>query len=221
MQSYKINSHGDSTLAINFGSGIDENTNNIVHLYINILEKNIVHEAYILDIYPTYNSVIIDYDFTQIEFLKLKNKISKIILQNKIELKNNDILEEIIEIPVNYGGKFGPDLYKMSKSLSLSEEEIITIHSSSNYKVYMIGFMPGFPYLGGLDTRISFPRLTEPRIAIPSGSVGIAGNQTGIYPFSSPGGWNIIGKTDIKLFDINKSPPNFVKSGTYIRFVVN
>ena len=221
MQSYKINSHGDSTLSINFGSGIDENTNNIVHLYINILEKNIVHEAYILDIYPTYNSVIIDYDFTQIEFLKLKNKISKIILQNKIELKNNDTLEEIIEIPVNYGGKFGPDLYKMSKSLSLSEEEIITIHSSSNYKVYMIGFMPGFPYLGGLDTRISFPRLTEPRIAIPSGSVGIAGNQTGIYPFSSPGGWNIIGKTDIKLFDINKSPPNFVKSGTYIRFVVN
>jgi inhibitor of KinA len=220
MQSYKINSHGDSTLAINFGSGIDENTNNIVHFYINIFEKNIIHEAYILDVYPTYNSVIIDYDFTQIEFLKLKKKIAKIILQNKIKLNNNNILEEIIEIPVNYGGKFGPDLYKMSQSLSLSEDEIISIHSTNNYKVFMIGFMPGFPYLGGLDPRISFPRLTEPRLSIPPGSVGIAGNQTGIYPFSSPGGWNIIGKTDIRLFDINKIPPNFVKSGTYLRFVV-
>tara|TARA_B110000438_G_scaffold277196_1_gene299612 strand:+ start:10472 stop:11137 length:666 start_codon:yes stop_codon:yes gene_type:complete len=221
MQSYNINFHGDSTLAINFGRGIDENINNIVHFYMNILEKNILSKQYILDIYPTYNSVVIDYDFNLIEILKLKNKIKKIISENKIEsIKNND-LNKVIEIPVNYGGEFGPDLLQISNSTGLSEKEIISIHSSKNYRVHMLGFMPGFPYLGGLDKRISFPRLTEPRTSIPAGSVGIAGNQTGIYPFSSPGGWNIIGKTNIKLFDINKSPPNFIESGTYLRFVAN
>ena len=84
----------------------------------------------------------------------------------------------------------------------------------------MIGFMPGFPYLGGLDKRISFPRLDEPRLAVPEGSVGIAGDQTGIYPFSSPGGWNIIGRTNLKLFDSKKNPPNLINSGSYIKFKI-
>ncbi len=221
MQTYNINFHGDSTLVVNFGRGIDENINNIVHFYINIFEKNIIPNKYVLDIYPTYNSVVIDYDFNLIESSKLKNIIEKIILENRIESKKNIDFEKIIEIPVNYGEEFGPDLSKISKSIGLSEKEIITIHSSKNYRVHMLGFMPGFPYLGGMDERISFPRLSEPRISIPSGSVGIAGNQTGVYPFSSPGGWNIIGRTNIKLFDINKSPPNFLESGTYLRFVAN
>jgi|TARA_B110000263_G_scaffold248698_1_gene264223 inhibitor of KinA len=220
MQIYNISFHGDSTLVINFGKGIDENTNNTVHFYINILEKKIINKPFILDIYPTYNSVVIDYDFNLIESFMLKIIIKRIISENKIELNNNNN-NKIIEIPVSYGGEFGPDLLQMSKSLGFSEKEIISIHSSKKYRVHMLGFMPGFPYLGGLDKSISFPRLTEPRTSIPAGSVGIAGNQTGIYPFSSPGGWNIIGMTNIKLFDINKSPPNFIESGTYLRFVAN
>tara|TARA_B110000495_G_scaffold203432_1_gene227071 strand:- start:59 stop:724 length:666 start_codon:yes stop_codon:yes gene_type:complete len=221
MQIYNISFHGDSTLVINFGKGIDENTNNTVHFYINILEKKIINKPFILDIYPTYNSVVIDYDFNLIESFMLKIIIKRIISENKIELNNNNNSNKIIEIPVSYGGEFGPDLLQMSKSLGFSEKEIISIHSSKKYRVHMLGFMPGFPYLGGLDKSISFPRLTEPRTSIPAGSVGIAGNQTGIYPFSSPGGWNIIGMTNIKLFDINKSPPNFIESGTYLRFVAN
>ena len=127
---------------------------------------------------------------------------------------------KIIEIPVQYGGDFGPDLKRMSKTLNISEEKIIQIHSSTKYRVHMIGFMPGFPYLGGLDSRISFPRLDEPRLAVPEGSVGIAGDQTGIYPFSSPGGWNIIGRTNLRLFDSKKNPPNLIISGSYIKFKI-
>jgi TIGR00370 family protein len=121
---------------------------------------------------------------------------------------------------VKYGGEFGPDLKRMSKALNITEKKIIQILSSQKYRVHMIGFMPGFPYLGGLDKRISFPRLDEPRLAVPEGSVGIAGIQTGIYPFSSPGGWNIIGRTNLKLFDSKKIPPNLIISGSYIKFKI-
>ncbi len=107
----------------------------------------------------------------------------------------------------------------MSKKLNISEESIINIHSSAIYRIYMIGFMPGFPYLGGLDERISFPRLSTPRIKVPAGSVGIAGKQTGIYPFESPGGWNIIGRTELSLFDVDANPPSLLSNISQLRFL--
>ena len=215
----KISFQGDSTAIIKFGDEIDEDLNILVHKFLESLVKGFSENSSVLDIYPTYNSIIIDYDPNEILYENIKQKINSI----KSEFDSSDNMKKhhkIIEIPVQYGDDFGPDLKRMSKTLNISEEKIIQIHSSTKYRVHMIGFMPGFPYLGGLDSRISFPRLDEPRLAVPEGSVGIAGDQTGIYPFSSPGGWNIIGRTNLRLFDSKKNPPNLIISGSYIKFKI-
>jgi inhibitor of KinA len=216
---FTINFQGDSTLVIKLGENIDYETNKIVHNLFNNLERDICFQDYIYDIYPTFNNIVIDYDNLLTDFETLKADITKKIY---IYLKNyqSDVLEnQITEIPVSYGGLNGPDLKKMSNELRISEEEIIEIHSSTIYRIFMIGFMPGFPYLGGLDKRISFPRLSTPRIAVPEGSVGIAGMQTGIYPFDSPGGWNIIGRTEKKLFNTMSNPPALLPSGSNLKFI--
>lgn len=125
----------------------------------------------------------------------------------------------IIEVPVHYGGEHGPDIEFVAQQNNISVEEVIAIHSEKIYTVFMIGFMPGFPYLGITDERITIERKTTPRLHVPAGSVGLAGNQTGIYPADSPGGWQIIGKTDVVLFDPIKTPPCLFKAGDQVRFV--
>ncbi|MBQ2047711.1 MAG: 5-oxoprolinase subunit PxpB, partial [Schwartzia sp.] len=111
------------------------------------------------------------------------------------------------------------DLIDMEKVTGLSREEIVKIHSGTDYRVYMLGFLPGFAYLGGLDERIAAPRLKTPRLSIPAGSVAIGGNQTGVYPIASPGGWRIIGSTPIEFYNPNREEPILCKAGDYIRFV--
>ena len=108
---------------------------------------------------------------------------------------------KLVTIPVCYGGDFGPDLPCVAKHAGLTEQEVIALHAGRDYRIYMLGFLPGFPYLGGLDERLFTPRLPTPRTAIPAGAVGIGGEQTGIYPIASPGGWQLIGRTPLKLFD--------------------
>ncbi len=108
---------------------------------------------------------------------------------------------KLVTIPVCYGGEFGPDLPFVAQHAGLSEQEVIALHAGRDYRIYMLGFLPGFPYLGGLDERLFTPRLPTPRTAIPAGAVGIGGEQTGIYPIASPGGWQLIGRTPLKLFD--------------------
>jgi inhibitor of KinA len=125
----------------------------------------------------------------------------------------------VIDIPVRYGGADGPDLTEVAEHCGLTPEEVVRIHCSALYTVHMIGFMPGFPYLGGLDPRIAAPRKAEPRMRVPAGSVGIAGRQTGIYPLESPGGWQLIGRTDIRLFDPRRDPPALLRIGDRVRFV--
>ena len=124
----------------------------------------------------------------------------------------------MIQIPVCYGNNYGPDLSEVAKHNQLSEKEVIEIHTQQAYLIYMLGFMPGFPYLGGLDQRLHTPRRSEPRIKIDEGSVGIANNQTGLYPMESPGGWQIIGRTPLKVFDIESKPMTLYKAGDYIQF---
>ena len=126
--------------------------------------------------------------------------------------------KEIIEVPVLYGGEYGPDIENIASHNNLSVEEVIKIHTSGEYLVYMLGFTPGFPYLGGMDKRIATPRLTTPRTKIPAGSVGIAGEQTGLYPIESPGGWQLLGRTPLNFFDPMKENPFIVTSGQYIKF---
>jgi len=216
---FQINFHGDSTLVIEFGKDIDVEINKLLQFVFSKIEKDLYKNFFIKDIYPTYNSLVINYDNLSIDYQLLKQKIEIATSEIINNYEKNLQSEKIIEIPVKYGGEFGPDLHIMSKKLNISENNIIKIHSSVTYRIFMIGFMPGFPYLGGLDERISFPRLSTPRVKVPAGSVGIAGKQTGIYPFESPGGWNIIGRTELSLFDVDSNPPSLLSNISELRFV--
>ena len=216
---FQINFHGDSTLVIEFGKDIDVYTNKLVQFVFSKIEKRLYKNLFIKDVYPTYKSLVINYDNLAIDYQSLKKKIEPLIFEIVDKYDKNVSNDKVLEIPVKYGGEFGPDLKIMSKKLNISEESIINIHSSAIYRIYMIGFMPGFPYLGGLDERISFPRLSTPRIKVPAGSVGIAGKQTGIYPFESPGGWNIIGRTELSLFDVDANPPSLLSNISQLRFL--
>ncbi|MFC0309701.1 5-oxoprolinase subunit PxpB [Gallibacterium trehalosifermentans] len=126
---------------------------------------------------------------------------------------------KLIDIPVHYGGEFGEDLFDVANYHNTTPQQIIQRHTSVTYTVFMMGFQPGFPYLGGLPENLHTPRREQPRTKVPAGSVGIGGSQTGIYPFSSPGGWQIIGRTTIPLFDIKQTPPVLLKAGDQIRFI--
>lgn len=124
----------------------------------------------------------------------------------------------IVDVPVCYGGELGPDLGEVARLNQLTEQEVIEIHAGGDYLVYMIGFAPGFPYIGGMSERIAAPRRKSPRLSIPAGSVGIAGKQTGIYPMETPGGWQIIGRTPLRLFRPEDNPPSLLQAGDRIRF---
>ncbi|KAF6662262.1 5-oxoprolinase subunit PxpB [Enterobacteriaceae bacterium EKM102V] len=124
-----------------------------------------------------------------------------------------------VSIPVIYGGSTGPDLTVVAEHAGLTPRQVVELHSSSEYVVFFIGFQPGFPYLGGLDSRLHTPRRAEPRVAVPAGSVGIGGSQTGIYPLASPGGWQLIGHTSTALFDPRQQPPVLLRPGDRVRFV--
>ncbi|WP_286892273.1 5-oxoprolinase subunit PxpB [Thermobacillus sp.] len=130
-----------------------------------------------------------------------------------------EVMPRVVEIPVRYGGADGPDLQACAERAGLDPDAFIAAHASARYTVAMIGFMPGFPYLSGLPERLAQPRLAVPRRRVPAGSVGIAGGQTGVYPFDSPGGWQIIGRTDLKLFDPHAAEPSLLRAGDIVLFV--
>jgi len=125
----------------------------------------------------------------------------------------------LIEVPVRYGGTDGPDLAEVAQHAGLTPEEVVRVHAGAEYSVYMVGFSPGFPYLGGLPAQLAMPRRDSPRLAVPAGSVGIGGKQTGIYPIESPGGWRIIGRTSLQLFQPERDPPTLLQLGDRVRFV--
>lgn len=124
-----------------------------------------------------------------------------------------------IAIPVIYGGTAGPDLEEVARHSGLTPQQVVEAHAAGRYTVYFIGFQPGFPYLGGLDERLHTPRRAEPRLVVPAGSVGIGGSQTGVYPLAAPGGWQLIGRTDIALFTPDQQPPTFLRPGDQVRFI--
>ena len=209
---FRIQDITDSTLAFNFSNSIDEEVNKHINILINYLNGN---DLDLLSVYPTYNSLIVTYNPLLTERKEIIQLVEKL---NKLEKNYNKVKDQILNIPVNYGGKYGEDLEEVSKILSISEEQIIDIHSSKPYYVFMIGFSPGFPYLGGLDKRLECPRLPTPRVEVPAGSVAIADRQTGIYPFKSSGGWRIIGNTNLKLFDKKNENPSLIKPGIRVKF---
>ena len=175
------------------------------------------------DIIPAYATITVVYDIAVIKkvtntaaYKYVSNQIEKAI--SECDWKNESSIREI-SIPVCYDISLSVDLPEMSKQKNMSVEEIVSIHTSAIYNVYMLGFLPGFAYMGIVDDKIAMPRLSKPRTNVPAGSVGIAGNQTGIYPLDSPGGWNIIGQTPLQMFDVNKEDPCLVKPGDKIKFI--
>lgn len=163
-----------------------------------------------------YISLTIYYDPMQIEREYVIRYIQH--LSTGLNQKKHPHQKEVIDIPVYYDTESGPDLGYVAAYNDITIQEVIQTHTSQVYKVHMIGFMPGFPYLSGLSERIATPRKETPRPNVPAGSVGIAGTQTGIYPLNSPGGWQIIGRTPFDLFDMHRNPPALLRAGQYIRF---
>jgi len=210
---FKIKFAGDKAISVEFKNEISEETNN----YVAAL-KNLIGDSKIVGIeecIPTYRALTICYNPVELTYEKLEEKINGVM--SNIESTSNSESKVYI-IPVYYGGEFGPDIENVARTNDLSKEEVIKIHTGVDYRIYMLGFTPGFPYLGGMDEKISTPRLVKPRINVNAGSVGIAGSQTGIYPIDSPGGWQIIGRTPVKLFDIDNEKPVLFNAGNYIRF---
>ena len=203
---------GDSALLIIFGDRIDEGINKKVHAVANAIEK--AAPDWLIEVVPTYTSIYVYYDSLKLSYQEALNAIKPLLSAEPKEEK-----PRIVEIPAVYGGEFGPDIEFVAKHNGLSVDDVIEIHSKPLYRVYMLGFLPGFAYLGGMDERIATPRLEKPRLKVPAGSVGIAGKQTGWYAIESPGGWRLIGRTPLKTFDPSKSPPSIVKAGDYVKFV--
>lgn len=203
---------GDGAIVMEFANEISKEVNARIRQTTKAIEKTIEG---VIEVLPTYRSITIFYRPDQITYDELVTKLQTIKEGNE----EGDSLSRRIEIPTVYGGEYGPDLAYVAQHASLSEEEVIRIHTGTDYLVYMLGFSPGFTYLGGLDERIATPRLESPRVKIPAGSVGIAGSQTGMYPSESPGGWQLIGRTPLKLYDPKKEPPVFIQAGDYIRYV--
>ena len=171
----------------------------------------------IIELVPTYCSLLINYDVLKINYNTLVEKL-KTFLNNDVETTEGEEVT-LVEIPTLYNDEFGPDLSYVAEYNKLSKEEVIKIHTGTDYLVYMLGFMPGFTYLGGMSEKIATPRLESPRLQIYPGSVGIAGKQTGMYPSMSPGGWRIIGRTPLKLYNPDSDTPVYISSGDYVRYV--
>lgn len=202
---------GDRALLVQYGKEINEINNDCVSQLAAWLEEQSVEG--IQELVPTYCSLMVCYDPSVITYHKLVQRLKGFKPQ---DLGNAKGEKRIWEIPCVYDGE---DLASMEELCQLSKEEIIELHSGRDYRIYMLGFLPGFVYLGGLDERIHAPRLDSPRTAIPAGSVAIGGGQTGIYPIASPGGWRLLGRTPLKLYDPERSEPILCKAGEYIRFV--
>ena len=200
------------SLIIYFGNKIDEKIAlNVKKAYLSLKKLNLEG---IVEVIPSYTSIFITYDIFKYDFESLKEFLIK-----NIDLNSKDIIEEkIIKIDVYYNQEVGLDLEEMSFKTKLSVNEIIEIHSSKTYDVYAIGFLPGFAYLASVDERIALPRLETPRKQIPKGSVAIANTQTAVYPQGSPGGWNIVGRTAMELFDKNLENLSPFNVGDKVKF---
>ena len=214
MKKAKILTVGDSSILIEFGKEISPAINARIATMVKLLKVQQIEG--IIDMIPSFCALLINYDSRVISYAQLKVRLEAVL---KLDAESESVATSVFDIPVCYGGKYGPDMANLVEHSGLSEKEIIKIHSGSDYLIYMLGFLPGFPYLGGLDERIHIPRLASPRIKIPAGSVGIGGAQTGIYPLDSPGGWQLLGQTPVKTYDPERETPILFEAGDYIRFV--
>lgn len=219
---YRIFPLNENALTIDFGNEISIEFNEKVIQLADLIERN-NFEGFI-ELVPAYSSLTVFYDWLTVRknnpqinsaFLFVKDLVETELINVQ---KTKETNPSLIEIPVNYSKEFAPDLEFIAQNAKLTKEEVIKIHTSKTYRVFMIGFLPAFAYLGEVDERIAAPRKQTPRTKIEKGSVGIAGKQTGIYPLESPGGWQIIGKTDLDIFQPDKEKISLFKTGDLVKF---
>ncbi len=206
---------GEQGMAVELGDAIDEEVTARVHRLAAAVRRTLARE--VLEVVPTYRSLFVAFDPLRVPRERLARRIGALLERMPARAA---VLPpgRTVRIPVCYGGEHGPDLEFVARHAGLAPPEVVDLHASTDYRVYMLGFTPGFPYLGGMSPRIATPRLEQPRTRIPGGSVAIGGEQTGIYPVDSPGGWRLIGRTPLRLFDPSLPEPFLVAAGDRVRF---
>lgn len=210
---------GDQALIVEFGDRVDPALSAEIAAAAQRLRES--HPIGVLDIVPAYTTLALHYDPAAVGAgaSPYEALVETINTWLKTHTAATPPAGRLIEIPVCYGGAFGEDLEALARSHNLSVEEVIAFHSGATYHVHMLGFVPGFAYLGGLDARLATPRRDTPRPHVPAGSVAIGGAQTGVYPLDTPGGWQIIGRTPLQLFRPDAMPPSLLNAGDAVRFV--
>ena len=214
MAGFSITIAGDSALNLEFAHSISPETGAMIRLAAENLTADPIEG--ITELVPTFCSLMVYYNPLVVTFDELSAR-----LRGKLrDVGEADLsVRKIVQIPVCYGGEYGPDLANVAAHAGLTPQEVVDIHTAHDYLIDMLGFLPGFAYLGGLDERLHTPRLATPRTRIEPGSVGIGGAQTGIYPLASPGGWQIIGRTPLRPYDPDRAEPILYAAGEYLRFV--
>ncbi len=206
---------GDSAVVVALGSGLDETGLRRVGALAAALERD--RPAGVVDVVPAFASVTVFYDVAQVGGYE---RLCREIATRAERVETADLRREarVIEIPVCYGSEGGADLADVAAQAGLSSEEVVALHAGGDYLVQAIGFAPGFAYLGGLPEKIHTPRRPTPRTVVPAGTVGIGGAQTGVYPLMTPGGWNLIGRTPLRLFDGGSQEPALLRAGDRVTF---
>jgi len=202
----------DRSLLISFGDEITLEA----HRQVKLLTRSLERARGILNLHPSYSSVLIDFD----PRLRTHSDVGQLVRERmETAVHAEEVTARTVEIPVCYGGGCGPDLADVAKHTGLAPERVVELYSGADYIVYFVGFSTCFPYLGGLPPELATPRLSAPRKHVPVGSVAIGGSQAGIYPLASPGGWRLIGRTSLCLFDPMASPPPLLRMGDHVRFI--
>jgi KipI family sensor histidine kinase inhibitor len=222
MSRARIEPLGDQALVIDLGNTVDPEVNRRVCVLA--LRIQAAHIEAVVDIVPSFTAVAVHYladgvrrEDGEMPYEALVRRLQPLI-DEPIDA-GDEASGPVIDIPVCYGGEYGPDLEEAARLCKLTPETLIALHQQPEpLRVYMIGFAPGAPYIGLLDPRVSLPRRATPRVSVPAGTVAIAKRQSVIYPFAAPGGWNLIGRTPVQLFDPVRDPPGLLKPGTMVRF---
>lgn len=212
----KVVSLSENTLVVLFDQTISRQTAVEVLTLKQLIDKELA--VFVIDIVPSYTSIHVSFNLRKISHKSFIEKVETLTQQTKQADLQQNHEKNLIKIPVYYGEEVGFDLQQIADKSGLSIKQIIQTHSGKTYDVFALGFAPGFAYLGTVDEQIAIPRKETPRLSVPQGSLGIAGEQTAIYPFDSPGGWNIIGRTPIKLVDYEQQPPCILEVGDNIKF---
>ena len=215
MNDFRIVTLGDSCVSLQFAAAIDPVLNARCIALAAVLEKFAVRG--VRDVVPTYNAVTVHFDPLETDRDGLSTGLDRLAAKLPSTPESES---RTVEIPVVYGGTSGPDLATVAEFAQCSEADVVRLHAGVRYRVYMLGFLPGFAYMGSVDRRIAMARLDTPRAGVAAGSVGIAGEQTGIYPCETPGGWRVIGRTASKMFDAARAEPFLLKAGDYVKFTV-